>query len=85
MFTSSESFYYKELVGAGIVGGFHTLRRFRSMHLDKMSCPRGLSRYWIGHAAGDVHEGYEQFGKEIETRKSEAKRIGLGFELPNGH
>lgn len=83
MFAMSESWYDKEARKVGIKG-FHSLRRFRSMYLDKMSCPRGLSRYWIGHAAGDVHEGYEQFGKEIETRKLEAQRVGLGFILPEG-
>lgn len=81
-FPQSESTYRNLTVQAGIKGGFHALRRFRSTHLNKMNCPPGLSRYWIGHSSGDVHEGYEQFGKEIQTRKDEAARIGLGFKLP---
>lgn len=82
LFRYSESTYNRAFIKAGIKGGFHTLRRFRITYLANQSVPPGLARYWTGHAAGDVHEGYEQFGKEIELRKSEVKRVGLGFELP---
>lgn len=82
LFRYSETTYYRAFVKAGIIGGFHTLRRFRITYLANQSVPPGLARYWTGHAAGDVHEGYEQFGKEIELRKSEVKRVGLGFTLP---
>ena len=82
LFPYDESTYRHAFKKAGLTGGFHTLRRFRSTYLDLMNCPGGLKRYWIGHSAGDVHEGYEQFGKEIQARKDEAARIGLGFKLP---
>lgn len=82
LFPYSKNYYRDHFELAGLKGGFHALRRFRTTYLAAQSCPPGLARYWTGHAAGDVHEGYEQFGKEIQTRKAEAARIGLGFELP---
>jgi integrase len=62
-------------------GGFHMLRRFRTTHLNAMSCPTGLEYFWMGHAAKDVHSSYIDFGSHIETRKTEASRIGIGFQL----
>jgi len=74
--------YYGKLLEEQSIPGFHALRRFRSTHLAGESCPDALSRYWAGHAAGDVHKGYEVFGKQIQLRKTEVVRIGLGFKLP---
>ena len=81
LFPQSRSFYDQRIKKV-LPGGFHTFRRFRITHLSGKSCPDSLSRYWAGHAGGEVHEGYEQFENEIQTRKTEAARIGLGFVLP---
>ncbi len=70
----------RRLIAAGIPGA-HSLRRFRATYLNRMNCPSGLERYWIGHSMGGNHERYIGFGNEIETRKNEARRIGLGFSL----
>jgi integrase len=73
---------YRDRLEKNRVTGFHSFRRFRITHLNKMSTPTGLEHYWSGHSAGDVHSKYIRFGSEIETRKSEASRVGLGFALP---
>lgn len=80
MFPDTEASYRARL-DKHVKGGFHQLRRFRTTHLNKMSCPTGLENFWCGHAAGDVHGRYIKMGGEIETRKAEAKRIGIGFSL----
>ena len=82
MFPGKDSGYAGRLKKNGILGGFHAFRRFRITHLNRMSTPTGLEYFWTGHAAGDVHGRYVRFGSEIETRKTEAARVGLGFELP---
>jgi integrase len=82
LFSGKDSSYRNRLKANGISAGFHALRRFRVTHLNKMSTPSGLEYFWIGHAAKDVHGKYVMFGSEIETRKAEAARVGLGFKLP---
>lgn len=82
MFPGKENGYAKRLKKNGIATGFHAFRRFRITHLNKMSTPTGLEYFWTGHASGDVHGRYIKFGNEIETRRTEAARVGLGFELP---
>src|SRR5208282_852928 len=71
---------WRRMQAAGIPGA-HSLRRFRTTYLNRMNCPTGLERYWIGHATSGVHERYIGFGNEIEARRSEVRRIGLGFQL----
>ena len=82
MFPGKDSSYRKRLKKNGVTAGFHAFRRFRITHLNRMSTPTGLEYFWTGHAAEDVHSRYICFGAEIETRKTEAARIGLGFKLP---
>lgn len=64
-----------------MIPGFHSLRRFRVTHLNRMNCPSGLEKYWIGHAMTGVHERYIGFGSEIKARKEFAAKAGLGFTL----
>jgi integrase len=82
MFPGNYNGYLSRLEKNGITAGFHAFRRFRITHLNRMSTPSGLEYFWTGHAAGDVHGRYIRFGSEIEARKSEAARVGLGFKLP---
>lgn len=65
----------------GIPEGCHAFRRFRATHLDKMSVPEGLKRFWLGHASSNVSESYVKIGQDIEARKTWCEKIGLGFEL----
>ena len=63
---------------------FHALRRFRTSHLRKNRVPWDLQKLWLGHANRDVSDRYaEQLREDVEWRKQEAERVGLGFELPS--
>jgi hypothetical protein len=45
--------------------------------------PWDLQKLWLGHANKDVTDRYaEQLKEDVEWRKQEAERAGLGFELP---
>jgi integrase len=62
---------------------FHSFRRFRASHLRKNRVPWDLQKLWLGHANKDVTDRYaEQLKEDIEWRKQEPERVGLGFELP---
>lgn len=81
MFPVAVRTLYNALNKMGIPG-FHSFRRFRITHLDNVDAPRGLTKFWTGHADKDVHDRYVKVGKELEARKTWASKAGLGFELP---
>jgi integrase len=63
--------------------GFHSFRRFRTAHLRKNRVPWDLQKLWLGHANKDVTDRYaEQLKEDVEWRKGEAEKAGLGFKLP---
>jgi integrase len=64
------------------VPGSHSLRRFRTTHLENMSVPRVLVDYWTGHEGGAITDRYTKLGQSIAARKSWCRRAGLGFQLP---
>jgi integrase len=80
IFTSSESNYRRQLAALGIPG-FHSLRRFRITHLQNQNVPTTLTKFWAGHAAGDITERYTKIGSQIQERKDWSERAGLGFQL----
>ena len=46
--------------------------------------PWDLQKLWLGHANKDVTDRYaEQLKEDIDWRKQEAERAGLGFKLPS--
>jgi hypothetical protein len=46
--------------------------------------PWDLQKLWLGHANRDVTDRYaEQLKEDVEWRKQEAERAGLGFKLPS--
>lgn len=62
---------------------FHSFRRFRTSHLRKNRVPWDLEKLWLGHANKDVTDRYaEQLKEDVEWRKQEAEKAGLGFKLP---
>lgn len=65
----------------GVQDGFHAFRRFRITHLRKSRVPAGLVQFWAGHAEESITDGYDKIKLDVEARKTEAARIGLGFEL----
>jgi integrase len=71
---------YEHLKKVGIPG-FHSFRRFRITHLDGSGAPRGLVKFWAGHAASDVTERYIRSGEGLSERKAWAQKAGLGFQL----
>jgi integrase len=81
LFPDCENCYRDSLEEDGIIGGFHTLRRFRITHLRMSGVPDPLVKFWVGHAAGNVTEQYTQVAGEIESRKLWAEKAGLGFKL----
>ena len=63
---------------------FHAFRRFRTAHLRKNRVPWDLQKLWLGHANKDVTDRYaEQLKEDVEWRKHEAEKAGLGFRLPS--
>ena len=72
----------RRLIANGIPEAFHAFRRFRVTHLESENVPPRLIQYWIGHAAQNVTESYARMGKNLEVRRRECERAGLGFQLP---
>jgi integrase len=68
----------------GITEAFHAFRRFRVTHLENKNVPHPLVRYWIGHGARDVTDGYNRTGFDTQARKVWCENAGLGFQLPVG-
>jgi site-specific recombinase XerC len=74
-------YLYRNMEEIGLPGT-HSLRRFRTTHLENMSVPRVLVDYWIGHKGKSVTDRYTKLGQSIRARKNWCKRAGLGFQLP---
>jgi integrase len=81
MFPESQSLYRERMIKNGILGGFHTLRRFRISYLKSQSIPDMMIKFWSGHAASDMTERYTKVGSAIQERKEQASKAGLGFKL----
>ena len=63
------------------IQGFHALRRFRITHLQGENVPSTLTKFWAGHAMGDITERYTKVGADIQKRKVWSEKAGLGFQL----
>jgi integrase len=82
LFPISYSAALRRMQRLGIQDGFHAFRRFRITHLRKSHVPSGLVQFWAGHSdSASVTDGYDKIKLDVETRKTEAARVGLGFEL----
>lgn len=79
LFPGAQSAYRLKLRGCGILGGFHSLRRFRVTHLRLQGVPDSLIHFWVGHEDSTVTDRYTKVGTEIEARKTWAEKAGLGF------
>jgi integrase len=72
---------YSHLRKDGIEDGFHAMRRFRVTRLRTERVPEGLIQFWAGHAAETITDRYDKTALDTATRKAEAARVGLGFNL----
>jgi len=72
---------YEHFASDGIPGT-HSLRRFRTTHLENMGVPRALVDYWTGHKGKTITDRYTKLGRSINARKMWCRRAGLGFQLP---
>jgi integrase len=82
MFRQSESAYRLALIKCGIIGGFHSLRRFRITHIRTEGVPDPMVHFWVGHEDETVTDGYTIVKSEIVKRKTLVEKVGLGFQLP---
>jgi len=62
---------------------FHAFRRFRQAALEKSAVRQLLIDFWLGHTNPDMSARYaKQLTEDMEFRQKWAKKVGLGFELP---
>jgi integrase len=76
--------FHPVLKAAGIPkAGFHGFRRYRNTFLRNVArCPDGLLKYWLGHAHREMSDLYDKVRDDPKFRLAEAKKIGVGFEVP---
>ena len=66
-------------------GGFHAYRHGRVTYLRKIGTPAELQTQWIGHSNLRVTDGYSHTDQEVEYRRQNGRKVGLGFVVgPNG-
>jgi integrase len=64
--------------------GSHAFRRFRNTYLrNRTDCPKGLYKYWMGHADESMSDLYDKIKEDVSFRKQMAEKCGFGFELPS--
>jgi integrase len=62
---------------------FNVFRRFREAVLQRSDARSILIDYWMGHSSSSMGDRYgRQWVEDIEYRKDQVKKVGLGFELP---
>jgi integrase len=76
--------FHPVLKAAGIPrAGFHGFRRYRNTFLRNVArCPSGLLKFWMGHADKDMSDLYDKVREDPTFRRAEARRMGVGFEVP---
>jgi integrase len=74
---------YKHSLRKTSVRGAHSFRRFRVTHLAETQVPTEIVKFWIGHAKSDITERYSRLSENLGLRREWARRIGLGFDLPD--
>jgi integrase len=76
----SESAFRDRLSDIGIQG-FHAFRRWRTTWLRKNRVQEDLIRWWLGHSAGSITDGYSKLSEDIDYRREVAEKVGIGFNL----
>jgi integrase len=63
---------------------FHAFRRYRVTHLRRSACNPDLVKFWLGHAKKEsITDTYSKLDRDEIFRQQEAKRVGIGFEIPS--
>jgi hypothetical protein len=58
-------------------------RRFREAVLQRSEARQILINYWMGHPNPSMGDRYgKQLVEDVEYRQEQAKKVGLGFDLP---
>ena len=63
--------------------GLHCCRRFRTGVLRRAHVHADILRMFLGHSAASQTDEYSRLADDIELRKSECRKAGLGFRLPD--
>jgi len=77
--------FHPTLKAAGVPkSGFHGFRRYRNTYLrNVVGCPDGLLKFWLGHSASHDMSGlYDRIREDVNFRKEQAEKMGVGFKLP---
>jgi integrase len=62
---------------------FNVFRRFREAVLQRSEARQILIDYWMGHSNPSMGDRYgKQLVENVEYRQEQAKKVGLGFDLP---
>ena len=62
---------------------FNVFRRFREAVLQRSEVRQILIDYWMGHSNPNMGDRYgKQLVEDINYRRDQIKKVGLGFELP---
>jgi hypothetical protein len=62
---------------------FNVFRRFREAVLQRSEARQILIDYWMGHSNPSMADRYgRQLVEDVEYRQDQAKKVGLGFDLP---
>jgi len=62
---------------------FNVFRRFREAALQRSEARQILIDYWMGHSNPSMGDRYgKQLVEDVEYRQEQAKKVGLGFDLP---
>jgi integrase len=62
---------------------FNVFRRFREAVLQRSEARQILIDYWMGHSNPSMGDRYgKQLVEDVEYRQEQAKKVGLGFDLP---
>jgi integrase len=62
---------------------FNVFRRFREAVLQRSEARQILIDYWMGHSNPSMGDRYgKQLVEDLEYRQEQAKKVGLGFDLP---
>ena len=57
--------------------------RFREAVLQRSEARQILIDYWMGHSNPSMGDRYgKQLVEDVEYRQEQAKKVGLGFDLP---